>query len=34
MNNTKYHIAQLNIARMNGKNIDEPAMADFVGTAG
>ena len=30
MNNTKYHIAQLNIARMSGKNIDEPAMADFV----
>ena len=30
MNNTKYHIAQLNIARMSGKNIDELAMADFV----
>jgi heme-degrading monooxygenase HmoA len=28
--NNKWNIAQLNIARMLGKNIDDPVMAEFV----
>ena len=30
MTDRKWHIAQLNIARMTGKNIDDPVMAEFV----
>lgn len=30
MNNNKWHLAQLNIAKMIGKNINDPVMADFV----
>ena len=30
METSKWHIAQLNIARMLGKNIDDPVMAEFV----
>ncbi len=30
MDTTTFHIAQLNIARMIGKNINEPGMEDFV----
>ena len=30
MEKSKWHIAQLNIARMLGKNIDDPVMAEFV----
>ena len=26
----KWHVAQLNIAKMKGKNIDDPVMKDFV----
>ena len=31
METRKWHIAQLNIARMLGKNIDDPIMTEFVG---
>ena len=30
MGKTNWHVAQLNIARMIGKNIDDPVMAEFV----
>lgn len=30
MNMTKYHLAQLNIARMTGVDINDPVMLDFV----
>jgi hypothetical protein len=30
MNSGKWHLAQLNIAKMAGKNISDPVMADFV----
>lgn len=30
MSNTNWHVAQLNIARMIGKNIDDPVMNEFV----
>lgn len=30
MNDPKFHLAQLNIARMTGKNINDPVMNEFV----
>ena len=30
MNNNNWHLAQLNIARMTGKNINDPVMKEFV----
>ena len=30
MSNRQWHIAQLNIAKMTGQNIDDPVMAGFV----